>query len=233
MRKISLIIAAMAAVMAGTACAGEQNVIETKWEINGKFDALGWEAKGDWAIVDFGTVKPNLANNPGPLVKFPAKGKTVGTLTRKFEAVNNPASLTLTFDAGYGWGAKEHSQAIQVMLLDADGKGYIFHIARSKATWGAQWALVTKYGYNDPMTWATAPIDTTQQSVTNGGGLRTFTITRDASGKWALNGIGWSGGPLTFTDTTTNSFSQLVLRGTPNSDDIVFGKIKLDVDAGK
>jgi hypothetical protein len=114
------------------------------------------------------------------------------------------------------------------MLLDADGNGYIFDIHRAKATWGAQWAGVAKYLAPDPMHWAPAEIDTTQDSIMTGTGLRTFTITRDAKGAWTFNGAGWTGGPLAFTDATTTSFSQVVLQGQPNSDEVVFGKVKLE-----
>ena len=194
----------------------------------GTFDALGWTVKGDWTIADYGADKPGLANNPGPVAKFPAKGTTDGTLTKTFGTIANPSSLTLTFDAGYGWGAKDHSQSLQVMLLDADGNGYVFDIHRANMTWGAQWAPVAKYVHSDTLNWAPAAIDTTQPAVVNGGGLRTFTITRDSSGKWTFDSAGWTGGPLIFTDTTTSSFSQVVLSASPNTDDLLFGKIKLE-----
>ena len=71
-------------------------------------------------------------------------------------------------------------------------------------------------------------IDASQDAIVNGGGLRTFTITRDAAGKWTFNGDGWTGGPLTFTDTTISNFSQLILVGTTNSDELIFNKIKFE-----
>ena len=194
----------------------------------GTFDTLGWEAKGNWTIKDFGATKPDLAKNPGLVAAFEANGKTPGTLTKKFDPIANPSNLTLTFDAGYGWGKATHTQSFQIMLVDADGNGYAFDVHRAKATWGAQWAVVTKYGYSEPMQWASAPIDTTQEAVVNGAGLRTFTITRDGAGNWTFDGGGWTGGPLKFSDTTTASFSQVILRGMPNSDEDVFGKIKLE-----
>jgi hypothetical protein len=191
----------------------------------------GWTPKGDWKVKDYATVNAGAPNNPGPVAVFAAGGKTVGTLTKKFDAASNPASLTLTFDAGFGWGAKEHVQSFQVMLLDADGNGYVFDVHRANATWGAQWATVSDYGYDEPLRWAPAAIDTTQESVMGGGGLRAFTITRDVGGNWTFDGAGWTGGPLKFTDTTTSSFSQVVLRGLPNTDEVLFGKVKLE--AGK
>lgn len=192
------------------------------------FEALGWDAKGDWTMADYGAAKPDLEKNPGPVAKFAANGTSTGALTKKFTAVTNPSSLTLTFDAGYGWGAPDHAQGIQVMILDADGNGYIFAGARTKANWAAQWAKVTKYGYNNPMNWAPGVVDASQPAVRDGGGLRTFTITRDAAGNWTFNGAGWTGGPITFTDASISTFSQVVLCGTPNNDEILYNKIKLD-----
>lgn len=194
----------------------------------GKFDDLGWEAKGDWSIVDFSGGKP-LDKNPGLVAKFSAKNTDPGSLTKKFDAIANPASLTLTFDGGFGWGGKAHSQGLSVMLLDADGNGYIFDSHRAKANWGMQWDVVTKYAHNAKLQFASTSIDTTQDPIVKGGGLRTFTITRDADGKWTFNGVGCDGGPLTFTDKTTTSFSQVVLVGNKNTDDLVFNKIKLEV----
>jgi len=199
----------------------------------GTFDALGWAVKGDWSIMDYADKKPDLAKNPGPVAVFAANGKTSGSLTKKFDATAGSGALTLTFDAGFGWGNKSHVQKFQVMLLDADGNGYVFDVHRTKATWGAQWENVTKNGYNDPLHWAHTPIDTTQEAVVNGAGLRTFTVTRGATGNWTFNGDGWTGGPLTFTDATTTSFSQVVLCGFPNTDEIVFGKVKLETSAAK
>ena len=192
------------------------------------FEALGWTPKGDWTIVDYAADSPAIANKPGPVAKFAANGTTVGTLTKKFNGISNPSKLTLTFDAGYGWGAKDHVQAIDVMLLDADGNGYLFSVHRASATWGVQWDKVTKYGHNEQLNFARSVVDTTQASVREGGGLRTFTITRDESGDWTFDGAGWTGGPLTFTDSDITSFSQVVLCGSPNNDEILFNKIKLE-----
>jgi len=199
----------------------------------GTFAGLGWDVKGDWSIVDFGADKPGLAKNPGMVAKFPANSPAIGSLVKKFPVINRPYSLTLTFDAGYGWGAKDHSQGFQVMLLDEKGDGYIFAVQRANATWGAQWANVTKYEFKNPMTWAPAAIDTTQVAIADGGGLRTFTITRDAGGKWTFNGDGWTGGPVAFADKKTTSFSMVILRGTPNTDDIAFGKVKLEAEPAR
>jgi len=198
----------------------------------GTFDTLGWTAKGDWSIVDLGADHPDIANNPGPVAKFPAHSKKAGLLSKTFPTLNNPANLKLTFDGGYGWGKATQSQALEIMLLDADGNGYVFDVHRYNATWGVQYAVVSQYGYNNPLTWAPAPVDTSQKAVMDGGGLRTFTITRDGQGNFTFDGDGWTGAnPVKFQDTTTTSFSQVVLYGTPNIDDLLYNKIKLE--AGK
>lgn len=195
----------------------------------GSFDTLGWTVTGDWSMKDYGADNSSLAKNPGTVAKFAANAKTDGNLVKKFDAQADPAKLTLTFDAGYGWGSKDHSQSLQVMLVDADGNGYLFQVSRAKASWGVQWGVVTKYAFGEHLNFAPSEVDTTQVSVHDGGGLRTFTITREAGGKFTFNGDGWTGGPLTFNDATTTSFSQVVLRGSQNTDDLVFGKVKLEV----
>jgi len=199
----------------------------------GTFAELGWVPDGNWSIVTLGADKPDLAKNPGPVAKFPANGGASGTLTKKFTAITRPGNLKLTFDAGYGWGAANHSQALQVMLLDADGNGYIFSVHRASATWGAQWGIVTKYAVPGTLSWAPAEIDTTQTAVMDGGGLRTFTITRSNGAKWTFSGEGWKGDPLTFMDNKYKTFTQVVLRGTSNDDDILFNKIRLEADPAK
>lgn len=224
-------VAVAAAVLVGAGVCAEAGPVFSTDFAKGTFNGLGWEAKGDWAFVNYGDKKAGLANNPGRVVRFAANGEATGTLTKKFFAVSNPSHLVLTFEAGYGWGAKDHSQGFQVWLLDAQGNGYAFGVARANATWGAQWAPVTKYSVKDPMNWAPAAIDTTQAAVVDGGGLRAFTVTRDAGGKWSFAGAGWGGGPLTFTDDTTRVFSQVVLRGSPNFDELVFGRVKLETGA--
>ncbi|RYX83388.1 glycosyl hydrolase family protein [bacterium] len=80
------------------------------------------------------------------------------------------------------------------------------------------------------MKWAASEVDATQPAVIDGGGLRTFTITRDGAGKWSFNSDEWKGGPVTFTDNTTTTFTQVVLCGSPNTDDLLYGKIKLESD---
>lgn len=226
-RKALLTLAAGLCLFGGLSTANAGEIFASDFS-KGTFEELGWTSKGNWTIKDFGAAKPGLANNPGPVAVFAANGKTAGTLTKKFDAVSNPSSLTLAFDAGFGWGQKTHVQSFQVMLVDAGGNGYVFDVHRANATWGAQWAVVNNFGYNEPLHWAPAAIDATQKSVIDGGGLRAFTITRDAGGNWTFDGKGWTGGPLKFTDTTTSNFSQVVLRGLPNIDEVLFGKVKLE-----
>ena len=196
----------------------------------GNFDTLGWKVQGNWSIVNMGEGKPDLKNNPGPVAKFPANGNTTGGLSKTFGQVKNPKSLKLTFDAGYGWGAVDHAQGLNVMILDSEGNGYSFLNQRAKANWAVQWGKVSQYGYNDPPSFNNGEVDSRQTAVVDGGGLRTFTIERDAQGKWTFNSEEWKGGGLSFTDNTTTSFSQIVLFGTPNIDDLLYGKVKLESD---
>src|SRR6185436_8600495 len=66
----------------------------------------------------------------------------------------------------------------------------------------------------------------------DGGGLCRLTITREADGSWTIVGKDSNKSASTsvkFTDTTTNSFSQLVLLGTKDFDEQVFNKIFLAV----
>jgi len=191
------------------------------------FVTLGWTPAGDWSMGNYGATNPGLVNNPGPVAKFPANSEAASMLIKKFDTISSPENLTLTFDAGYGQGAKDHSQSLDVMLVDADGNGYAFDVRRANEPWGAQWGTVANYAPAGAMNWAPAAIDTTQAAVADGGGLRTFTISRNARGNWTFNGAGWTGGPLAFTDTTTTCFSQVILCGASNTDDLVFGKVKL------
>ena len=227
-RTTLLVLAASCVALFGGAFSAKADDIFSTDFSKGSFDTLGWVADGSWSIKDFGAGNPTLENNPGPVAVFAANGTTEGTLTKKFDTLDHPSSLSLTFDAGYGWGAKDHSQSLQVLLLDSDGNGYDFRIARAKATWGAQWGLVTKYVPDTKTNWAGTEIDATQKAIHDGGGLRTFTVTRDANGNWSFSGVGLTGGPLLFGDATTKTFSQVVLRGDPNNDELAYGKIKLE-----
>ena len=198
------------------------------------FDGLGWKSAGAWEIFDYKKAKPGLASSLGKVARFPGgKGSGSGTLTKTFLPVSNPVSLTLSYDAGWGWGAPDFGgDQATVMLLDANGNGYVFSAHRTKATWAAQWGKVTAYKPESTLKWAAAPIDGTQKSVVDGGDLQKFTVTRDGKGAWTFAGANWTGGtPVSFTDNTTTSFSQVVLCGNPNVNDIVFNNIKLAVQA--
>jgi len=198
----------------------------------GKLEDTGWVVNGGWSVVDFGADRPNLANNPGPVLKFAAQNKTSGSLVKKFSGVANPTSLTLTYDAGYGWGAPEHSQGLAVLLLDDAGNGYLFSSQRAKGDWSVQWAKATHLTFNESRRWIGKGIDTTQKSVVDGGGLKKFTITRDAEGNWTFDCDGWTGGPAKFKDTTYSTFSQVMLVGSQNIDDLLFNNIRLDIIGG-
>jgi hypothetical protein len=118
------------------------------------------------------------------------------------------------------------------MLLDAKGNGYVFEVHRCKAKWAVQWGKVADDTPAKDKTWAPVEIDTSQPSVRNGGGLSHLTITREADGVWSITSKNWNkgtGATVKFFDTTTNSFSQLVLLGTQNFDEQVFNNIVLDL----
>jgi len=194
---------------------------------------LGWTTKGTtWEIYNYQTHNASLLNGPGPVARFAGRGTTTEMLVRKFPAVTSPTSLTLTFDAGWGWGAaNQSSDDFNIMLLDDDGNGYVFNVHRAKEKWAAQWGAVKAYVMPDTLNWSPTEIDATQASVIDGGNLQTFTITRDANGAWQFSGAKWTGGtPFAFTEPaiTTTTFSQVVLLGKPNVDDLVFNKIKLE-----
>ena len=205
---------------------------------NGSFDTLGWRTPtgppAHWVIYDYQKDHPELKISPGPVAKYGATAKddkNTELLIRKFPALANPTSLTLTFDAGWGWGAPgQGSDSLAVMLLDDDGNGYDFEVHRTKATWAAQWAKVTKY-VPAKTNWSPAEIDASQPSVMDNGSLQTFTITRDANGAWQFSGAKWTGAtPFAFTEPaiSTSTFSQVVLVGSPNFDDILFNHVHLE-----
>jgi len=117
------------------------------------------------------------------------------------------------------------------MLVDDDGNGYVFNVHRAKETWAAQWGKVAKYVMPDHLNWSPAVIDATQTSVVDDGGLQTFTIKRDANGAWQFSGEKWTGAtPFAFTEpaVSTSTFSQVVIVGKPNTDDLVFNHIHLE-----
>ena len=192
------------------------------------FDTAGWTSKAAlWKVHDMATDKPDLKNDPGSVAFFPATPKDYkGTdlLVRKFPTATE---LTLTFDAGWGWGsADQGADGLGIMLLDDDGNGYLFELHRAKAKWGAQWAVVTKYVHGK-MNFASDVVDGTQAAVVDGGGLQTFTIKKVGNTAWTFGRSDWAA-PLSFADTTTMNFTQVALVGGPNFDCQLFNKIKLE-----
>jgi hypothetical protein len=201
---------------------------------NGDFDKYGWKDQGDlWTIYDYSSGKPDLKSSPGPVAKFgktPDGFKGPELLTKKFTPLVKPDSLTLSFDGGWGWGAPgQSSDDLNVMLLDDDGNGYIFHAHRVKDKWAAQWGVVTKYVIPASLTWSPDVIDNTQASIMDNGGLKTYTIKRDKFGAWQFSRSDWPA-PFSFSEpsVTTSTFSQVVLVGTGNFDDNCYNKIHLE-----
>jgi hypothetical protein len=195
----------------------------------GDFKTLGWQVQGDWDIFQY---PKDTANNPGRVARFPAN-KPDGALTRPFAEVRDPGRVTLSLDYGWGWGdTAQGADSIAVMLLDAQGDGYLFEVHRSKARWAVQWARVAGGTPDQNKTWAAEEIDATQPSVRTGGGLSRLTIHRDADGVWRIASKDWNrggGGTVTFSDTTTRSFRRLVLLGTKNFDEQVFNNVVLQI----
>ena len=198
----------------------------------GSFATLGWKAKGDWDVFKY---PREAANNPGPVARF-AANKPDGSLTKTFAEVSNPRKLTLSLDYGWGWGdADQGADSVSFMLLNAKGNGYAFEVHRTKAKWAVQWAKVANSIVAKDKTWASEDIDASHASVRDGGGLSRLTITREADGTWSIAGKDWNkgaGATVRFLDTTTTSFSQLVLLGTKNFDEQLFNKIVLEVQPG-
>ncbi len=234
MRTTSIsIIAAILAAGAFTPpiCLG-QTVIDSDFA-RGSFVELGWQAKGDWDVFQY---PKEAANNPGPVARF-TTNKPSGSLTKSFDEIKHPKKLTLEFDYGWGWGdANQPADAVACMLLDAQGNGYVFEVHRCKATWAVQWARVTQGMPPKDKHWAAEEIDATHASVREGGGLCHLAITRDSAGDWSIHGSDWNSGAgatVRFSDSTTTSFSQLVLLGTENFDEQVFNKIVLELPAAE
>jgi hypothetical protein len=195
----------------------------------GDFKALGWQVKGDWDIHHY---PKDLARGRGPVARFPAN-KPDGSLTKAFAEARDPDRLTLALDYGWGWGdAGQGADMVAVMLLDPKGSGYLFEVHRTKAKWAVQWARVTGGQPAKEHAWAAEDIDATHKAVRDGGGLSRLEVERDAAGLWTVRGKDWNSGAgaaVTFADTTTTAFSQLVLLGIKNFDDQVFNNVTLKV----
>src|SRR5262245_52604344 len=212
-------------VLVRTTCEA-QTVINSDFS-RGDFTALGWEAKGDWDVFRY----PNeIANNPGPVARFPAN-KPNGSLTKSFGEIKNPRKLTLSLDYGWGWGdVGQAADVVSFMLLDLRGNGYHFEVHRCKATWAVQWGRVADGTPLNDKTWAPAEIDASHAAVRDGGGLSRLSITRDPDGAWTVTSKDWnkgSGATVRFVDSGTVSFSRLVLLGTRNFDEQVFNRVVL------
>jgi hypothetical protein len=203
-----------------------QTVIDSDFS-KGDFAALGWKVKGDWDVFKY---PKEAARNPGLVARF-AANKPDGSLSKTFTEVKNPRKLTLSLDYGWGWGdAAQGADSVSFMLLDAGDNGYLFKVHRCKAKWAVQWGKVARGTPPRETTWAPVDIDATHASVRDGGGLSRLTITREPDGAWSMTSKDWNkgaGATVRFADTTTTSFSRLVLLGTRNFDEQLFNKIVL------
>jgi hypothetical protein len=220
----------VAAVMQ-TSCEA-QTLIDSNFS-RGNFATLGWQVKGDWDVFRY---PMQAAKNPGSVARF-AANKPDGSLTKTFPEIKNPQRLMLSLDYGWGWGdAGQAADAVSFMLLDSRGNGYVFEVHRCKATWAVQWGRVADGVPLKEKTWASAEIDASHASVRDGGGLSRLVITRESDGSWAVVGKDWNhgaGAAVRFTDTTTSSFSRLVLLGTRNFDEVVFNNVVLATAGGE
>jgi hypothetical protein len=226
----TVVVLIVAASFIQTTCLA-QTVIDSDFT-KGDFATFGWKAKGAWDVFRY---PKDAANNPGPVARFPAR-KPAGSLTKTFPEVKQPKKLTLSLDYGWGWGdAAQGADSVSFMLLDAKGDGYVFEVHRCKAKWAVQWAKVAGDTPAKDKTWAREEIDASHASIRDGGGLSHLTLTRETDGTWGLTGKDWdkgAGAAVRFIDTTTTSFSRLVLLGTENFDEQVFNKIVLELQPG-
>jgi hypothetical protein len=222
--------AAIVTVVCAHSFCWAQTVVKTDFS-KGDFESLDWKAEGGWSIITYRTKE----NNPGPVARYPANqpaDQPDGTLTKTFDEIKNPQKLVLSIDVGWGWGKPNHANPVAFMLVDDEGNGYVFQTNRAKASWAAQWAPVKDGRPPVQKTWATEPIDATHASIMNGGGLERLNVTRDAKGRWTFSCKDWNlgeGGSIEFTDTTTKSFTKLVLLGGHNIDEVAFNHIILVV----
>jgi hypothetical protein len=208
-----------------------QTIIDADFS-RASFATLGWKAQGDWDIF---TYPQEAAKNPGPVSRF-AANKPDGALTKSFDEIKNPGKLTLSLDYGWGWGeAGQGSDSVSFMLLNPKGDGYLFKVHRVKANWAVQWAKVAGGSPSGDAIWASEEIDASHAAVRDGGGMCHLTVTRSSDGGWNVFGKDWNkgaGATVRFSDTSTTSFSRLVLVGTRNFDEQVFNKIRLTIGGG-
>ena len=206
-----------------------KTIVHTNFGSKRTFAALGWRPAGNWNIFKYKVAK----NNPGWVARYPANPPANGTLTYKFKAVKNPKKLLLSVDVGWGWGgANMGSDSVGFQLLDSQGNGYVFVVCRTIAGWAVQWGKVANFVSPATLNWAPKPIDATIPSILDGGGMEHLEVTRTADGHWVFSSKDWNkgaGGKFAFTDTTTTSFSRIVLLGTTNVDDQDYNNVVLKV----
>jgi hypothetical protein len=192
----------------------------------------GWKAEAGWEVAEF---PKEVKNQPGPVARFQANTKAGGALSRTFAELKDPRTLALTLRYGWGWGdAGQGADSVAWMLLDGSGNGYAFKVHRTKANWAVQWGRAAGGQPAGDMTWAGAEIDASQKSVMDGGGLARIEIQREAGGAWTIHGPDWNAGAgasVAFSDDSTRTFSRLVLLGSPNFDEQIFGSIRLTAEA--
>jgi hypothetical protein len=215
----------LAAVTFSQAVCPAQTVMDADFS-KGGIAALGWKATGGWDVFEYKEAK----NNPGPVARLPAR-KPGGSLAKTFDEIKNPSRLTLSLDYGWGWGdVTQGADMVSFMLLDTRDNGYVFEVHRTKAKWAVQWGKVADGTPAKEKAWAPVEIDATHASVRDGSGLSHLTVTREADGVWAFSSKDWNkgaGAAVRFLDTTTTSFSKVVLLGTENFDDQLFNKVVL------
>lgn len=217
----------VALILLGTRVACSETLLQADFA-RGDLAELGWQADGAWDLFE----DHRIQKSPGRMARF-AANRPAGTLTHTFTSVRNPARLTLDLDYGWGWGdAAQGADSIAFQLLNAEGSGYAFKIHRTRARWAVQWGRAVKGQPPREMTWAARDIDATWRSIRDGGGLTRVTLSRDSDGTWTLSNRDWDGGhgaAVRFIDTTTSEFDRLVLLGTQNFDEQLFGRMSLAV----
>lgn len=194
----------------------------------GDFATLGWKADGAWDIFNY----PNAKNNPGFVARCRAN-EAAGGLSKTFAEVKAPKKLELSVDAGWGWGSATHGDNVGIMLLDAQGNGYVFSLHRANANWAMQWAKVSNHVAPRDRNWAKEKVDGSHQALLDSGVLDHLTISRDEKGNWTFTSRDankGAGATFSFTDTTTASFAEVVLVGYKNINELAYNKVRLEVE---